>query len=379
MSLLNLAGGSKTYRFTADISRDPVTNRRRQRTFTYRRLKDAKAELARIGHEVSTGKYVQPFGGPLNQLLDDYLRSAAFEKEENTKLSYRNALRLPRERLGERKAASITRQDIEDLRAYALTSGRKLGGTPGSGLGSRSTRLMLGRLSAAFDQACKDGRLARNPCQYVDLPKQVRAERGTWSEEEANRWLATAATDRLHGAWRLSALGERRSEVLGERWDDFEADAGTITVARARVLVGGKTIEKSPKSVRGTRTLPLDTATVAALKALRKRQLEERMAAGVAYEDSGYIAADELGRPLSPERLSDEFKKLCRVAGVPVVRLHDARHSINSMLAKRGVPPHIRALWLGHTSEVNQTTYTHASAADLAMVTSAIGEIFRAV
>jgi integrase len=105
-------------------------------------------------------------------------------------------------------------------------------------------------------------------------------------------------------------------------------------------------------SVRGTRTLPLDTATVAALKALRKRQLEERLAAGEAYEDSGYIAADELGQPLSPERYSDEFKRLCLVAGVPVVRLHDARHSINSMLAKRGVPPHIRALWLGHTPEV---------------------------
>ena len=55
------------------------------------------------------------------------------------------------------------------------------------------------------------------------------------------------------------------------------------------------------------------------------------------------------------------------------------RHSINSLLAKRGVPPHIRALWLGHTPEVNQAVYTHASAADLAMVTSAIGEIYSAM
>ena len=39
------------------------------------------------------------------------------------------------------------------------------------------------------------------------------------------------------------------------------------------------------------------------------------------------------------------------------------------------MPPHIRALWLGHTPEINQTTYTHASVADLAMVTSAIGDL----
>ena len=35
-------------------------------------------------------------------------------------------------------------------------------------------------------------------------------------------------------------------------------------------------------------------------------------AAGVAYENSGYVAADELGRPLHPEAYSDEFGRLCR-------------------------------------------------------------------
>jgi len=39
----------------------------------------------------------------------------------------------------------------------------------------------------------------------------------------------------------------------------------------------------------------------------------------------------------------------------------------------------IRALWLGHTPEINQTTDTHASAADLAMVTAAVGEIYSVV
>jgi hypothetical protein len=43
------------------------------------------------------------------------------------------------------------------------------------------------------------------------------------------------------------------------------------------------------------------------------------------------------------------------------------------------VPLHIRALWLGHSPEVNQAVYTHATAADLAMVTSAISEIYSAV
>ena len=85
--------------------------------------------------------------------------------------------------------------------------------------------------------------------------------------------------------------------------------------------------------------------TLAALTALRKGHLAERLAAGRAYTESDYVAVDELGQPLSPHRYSSEFARLCREAGVPLIRQHDARHSINSLLAKRGVPPHIRALW----------------------------------
>lgn len=201
-----------------------------------------------------------------------------------------------------------------------LSEGRKRGGKQGTGLGARSVGLTLGRLNAALELACRDGRLAVNPARYVRLPSQPRRPGTTWSEDELPRFLAVADTDRLAACWRLSVLGERRGEVLGERWDDWNADGGTITVARARILVGGRVAEKSPKSERGIRTLPLDAATMAALTALRKRQLEERLAAGVAYVDSGYIAIDELGRPLHPERYSDQFARLCRQAGHPAAR-----------------------------------------------------------
>jgi integrase len=167
---------------------------------------------------------------------------------------------------------------------------------------------------------------------------------------------------------------------LGQaRWDYFSADADTSTVARARVPVNGRVVDKCPKSERGTRTLPLDAVTMAALKAQRKRQLEERLAAGVAYSDSGYTAVDELGQPLHPERYADEFARLCKEAGVPVIRLHDARHTVNSLMAAAGVPPHIRAAWCGHSEAVNESTYTHARPEDLAVAGAALSRIVGAV
>ena len=370
--------GTSHYRFTCDIGRDPDTGKRQQVTRTYPLLREAKAELARIGHQARTGEYVRPWNGTVNELADDYLRSATFEREANTVASYRDAFLPVRERLGHRRAQSVTRQDVEELRDWMLASGRRRGGLPGTGLSARSVRLTLGRLKAAFEQACDDGKCYRNPCRGVALPSGARAGRATWSEEEARRFLDTAAGDRLHAAWRMTLYGLRRGEVLGLRWDDVDLAAGTLRIGRARVLVGSKVITKTPKSERGYRVLPLDDVLVAALRALHKQQAAERLAAGQAYQPSGYVVADELGRPVYPDGYSDEFHRLADAAGLPRIRLHDGRHSTNSLLAAAGVPDHIRAAWCGHTVAVNVATYTHARPEDLVQARDALSRIYGA-
>jgi hypothetical protein len=55
--------------------------------------------------------------------------------------------------------------------------------------------------------------------------------------------------------------------------------------------------------------------------------------AGPAYEDSGYVVTDELGAPVHPKRFSDDFHRVRETATLPRIRLHDARHTIDSLLA----------------------------------------------
>jgi len=51
--------------------------------------------------------------------------------EQQAANQYKNALKSGRARLGQRRATGITRQDIEDLRDWMLTEGRRRGGKPG--------------------------------------------------------------------------------------------------------------------------------------------------------------------------------------------------------------------------------------------------------
>lgn len=352
-----------------------------QRTITGKLRRDVEAELKKIGYQVSQGTYVKPWDGTVGELVDPYLEHVA-DLEANTRLCYRLALAPAREYFGRRKARTIVREDVEEYKRWLRTSGRRRGGKVGTGLSPQSVNLALQQLQAVFDLAERDGKVAANPVRWVRRAKREEASRVTWSEDQVRQFLTAAAADRLSACWLLSLLGLRRGEVLGLKWADLSLGEGTIAVNRSRVLVNGEQIEKGTKSSRGNRTLPLFQPVTAALEALYARQAAEKDAAGAAYPaevDDGYVCCDELGQPLNPERYSDEFGRLCAEAGLPKCRLHDCRHSVNSLLEHLGVPDSLRAAWFRHTIAVNRSTYTHASPSDLAVISSALGEIFKAV
>jgi integrase len=366
------------YWFRVDTGRT-AEGKRTQEKKTFTNKREAESELARITTERNRGTYVRPSRQTVAELIDEYLKSATFEKEKATARSYSDALRCPRERLGHARAQDVTRRDVEELRDFMLREGRKIGGKPGTGLGPRSVILALGRLQAAFALAVADGRLTRNPVEHVQRPKQAPAPRDTWTGDEVRAFLAEASGDRLHAAWRLSLYGLRRSEVTALRWDGYDRKAKTLAVGRARVLVAGEIVEKAPKSANSVRALPLDDETAQALDELRKRQMAEGIAAAPAYRASGYIVTDELGAAVHPEWYSDEFHRIAKRAGVRRIRLHEGRHTALSLMEKAGVPTSIIAAWAGHYSAAfTMATYVHANPEDLGAGRDALASIYRA-
>jgi integrase len=371
-----LPDGRRRYSFRVDTGRGP-DGKRIQEYRTFDRRADAERELARIQHQSAQGTYVRPSRETLGEYLDGWLEGATRDLRASTRRNYEDAFLPVRERLGGQYLQSVTKADVESLVTWMLTSGRRRGGRAGTGLSARSVRLTLGRLTAALELAVEEGKLARNPARYVKPPKHEPRERETWSADEVRAFLAVAGADRLAACWRVSLYGLRRGEVLGLRWRDVDLAAAALTVRQARVLASYEVRIEPPKSRNGNRTLPLDDELVAALKALKARQAAERLAAGPAYERTGYVAADELGRPVHPEWYTDEFHRVTDRAGLPRIRLHEARHTANSLMAAAGVPDHIRAAWCGHTAAVNVSSYTHARPEDLAAARDALSAIYR--
>jgi integrase len=172
--------------------------------------------------------------------------------------------------------------------------------------------------------------------------------------------LKAAEEDRLEVLYILAVhTGMRPGELLGLKWEDvdFNATGGSLRVNRA--LSDGKLT--ATKTKRSRRRIDLSAGSVAALKAHRKRQLEERMQKAGLWRDHGLVFPSAVGTPLSHRNVVRSFKALLKRADLPVgTRLYDLRHTCATLLLNGNVHPKYVQELLGHAS-IAQTldTYSH--------------------
>ena len=224
-----------------------------------------------------------------------------------------------------------------------------------------TVRLVHRILSKALGDAVESQLLAVNPAQHAKVPARQRVEMQTWTAEQASTFLRAAARDRLYAAWLLAlACGLRRGELCGLRWSDVDLEQQTLSVVSQRTTdADWQVITKEPKGT-SRRTIDLGAEALAALRAHRKKVLTERLEWGAAYTDSGLVFVREDGVAYHPSRLTDLFQGVARAAGVPVIRLHDARHSCATLALAAGIHPKVVQQLLGHASwSTTMDLYTH--------------------
>jgi integrase len=243
---------------------------------------------------------------------------------------------------------------VETLRTEKSSRGRK-------GLSARSAQLSVGVLKAACRWGVENELLARNPIAGVQRPRLESKAMRAWTADDARTFLTKTRTDRLAVGWALLLTrGLRRGELAGLRWDHVDIEGGVLRVAETRVVVDGKAVESSPKTASGRGSIPLDGSLVALLRTHRARQAAEKLAAGEAYSDGGYLVCDELGQPCHPDTISGWFDDAVKAAKLPRIRLHDTRHTAASLMLASGVPTKVVSEMLGHSSPtITLSIYAH--------------------
>lgn len=335
-----------------DIGSDADGRRRQKWHSGFRTKREASEALTDILGKLSTGQYVAPSKLTVRSFLEDeWLPAVRARLRPLTFESYAaNVRNHMTPRLGSIRLQALTPAMLNAM--YA-----ELGET----LSPRTVRYIHAILRRALADAVKWNRIARSPADAAD-PPSLRATQGramkTWSADELQAFLEYVRDDRLAACWRFLAMtGCRRGEALGLRWRDLNLDAGRAMIMRA--VVGARAVSE-PKSERGRRTIALDAGTVAALRAHRRAQAEERLAFGNAYEDSDLVFCREDGSPLWPRSLSRSFAAHVEAACLPKIRLHDLRHTHATLALQAGVHPKVVQERLGHsTISITLDVYSH--------------------
>jgi integrase len=89
----------------------------------------------------------------------------------------------------------------------------------------------------------------------------------------------------------------------------------------------GEEVIDAPKTRRSRRTIDLDPDTAAMLERHRSEQSELLLRLGVTSPVGARVCTNEIGDPMRPGSIGQAFGRLVVAAGVPLIRLHNLRHT----------------------------------------------------
>jgi len=360
--LTSTAAGEPRYQVVL-TSTPKGTAKRHQLRRNFSTLAEARAFVDRTRTEVREGRFTASDATTLAELAEQWLSTRRDIRVVSVE-GYRQVLKPVLSAHGEARVQSITRADVERW----VESWRLSGGVRGRGISHRSIVYTLGTVRQVLALGFAQGVITRNPAEGVKAPRK-RADDHTevtvWTVAELGRFLRTADADAWAAAWRLTACGLRRSEVLGLDWSAVDWASGSVEVRQGRVKTGRAqtTATDDPKSAASRRAVPVESihpGTMAHLRALRSVQAEQRLAAGGSW-GSGLVVVDAAGQGVHPDAYGERFRELCRAAGVPVIRLHAVRHTLASALHDAGEPPAAVARFLGHTVATHLAFYVKST------------------
>ncbi|QNE90298.1 site-specific integrase [Corynebacterium incognita] len=366
------------YGRTLDLGHRPNGKRWRIRvTAKTKRALDAKVK-AKVA-ELENGTYTPGHTPTLNQWWAHWCDEIAYHRVgPNTLYNYRSYGRKHIPHIGDNRLDQITPQHIRYLRSKMREGGAS----------ERTVQAVENTLSKALKDAMREDIIAANPCDKLDRPKANSAPLEAYTRAEVDALILTAKGDgaMMYSRW-LTALnmGLRQSECLGLEWERVDLENRVVDVSwqlrripwahgkgcgcqdivtpqrcpqrhpdvspgtEIRPCFGGKWFTR-PKTATSKRLVPLSASVAAALALWQKECGRD---AGLVWQNSG--------KPIDNADDNRAWRELCKRAGVRVMRLHSARHTMVSRLLDEGVDAEVIRQIAGHSTVLSTRRYMHLS------------------
>ena len=332
---------------------------------------EVREKLKAVLHELSTGSYLEPtkitFSNWLNTWFNEYISNSI---KLSTKVSYDlyiNKHIIPI--LGHVYLKDLKAETFQKFYNEKLLGGRL---DDKGGLNPKTIKNMHNMIHSALEQALKNNLLVRNVSKSVVLPKIIKRDMRVLNPKEQNKLLEVARKDRLGMAIVLDlATGLRLGELLALQWSDIDMKTGTLSVKRTINRLksfnsgsGNKTsiVIGEPKTKNSKRLIPLQGIILRELRIHKINQRKEKKVAFGKYEDSDFVFASPLGRPVEPRTFQDVFYGMIEEVKIKAANFHCIRHTFATRALEAGIPAKTVSEILGHANiSTTLDLYSHVS------------------
>lgn len=246
--------------------------------------------------------------------------------------------------LGKRKLSEITPRDIVCWQNEI----RKLKDSKGKPLSTTYLKTIHNQMSAIFNHAVRYYGLQINPAAKAgSMGEKEAQEMDFWTKEEFLKFIDAMMDSPIHyyAFEMLYWCGLRLGELLALTPDDFDFDAGTVSITKSYQRIKKQDVITAPKTKKSNRVIQMPEFLAHEIQDYLKQLY------GVEHDSRIF--------PVTKNSLRRAMEKGCKTSGVKVIRLHDLRHSHVSLLIDMGFSALAIAERVGHESIDITYRYAH--------------------
>ncbi|WP_231701915.1 site-specific integrase [Crassaminicella thermophila] len=360
-----------TYTYVVDLGKDPITNKRRQKSKGgFRTKKEAQAALAEILTEYHRGTYINESEITLKEFVKKWLElysSTGKVKistirvrvhETNNILKYFKQVKLK----------DITGTMYQDFLLYLNTKFAE-----NTLLGIHRTARMI------FKKAVELKYIKSDPTQYSVIPKKQKTVAELESEEEIPKYfekeellefldtVKKLANPQYYTIFlTLAYTGMRIGELCALKWKDIDFKDKEIKIYKTYYNPTNNTIKYTllpPKTRTAKRNVSIDDTLIKELKKHKTRQNKLKL---TSWHDEDFVFTKIInypGYPETPKQIELKMAQILKKSNIATLLTpHGLRHTHASLLAQAGVRLQEIMDRLGHQDDnITRNIYLHVT------------------